>query len=73
MAQQQQRRDGALPNRSIPDETQQQWTTRHDFEEALLRDELLAKKTRGVCHGEVLNHILMLGSSDFDLIANILI
>ncbi|KAK9101007.1 hypothetical protein Scep_024437 [Stephania cephalantha] len=68
-----QRRDGALPDRSIPDETQQQWTTRHDFDEALLRDGLLAKKTRGVCRGEVLNHILVLGSNDFNLIANILI
>ncbi|KAK9119712.1 hypothetical protein Scep_017805 [Stephania cephalantha] len=46
-----QRRGGALPDRSIPDETQQQWTTRHDFDEALFRDGLLAKKTRGVGHG----------------------
>ncbi|KAK9114051.1 hypothetical protein Syun_020848 [Stephania yunnanensis] len=45
-------RDVALPDRSIPDETQQQWTTRHDFDEALLRDGLLAKKKRGVGHGE---------------------
>ncbi|KAK9149257.1 hypothetical protein Scep_008014 [Stephania cephalantha] len=28
---------------SIPDETQQQWTARHDFDEALLHDGLLAK------------------------------
>ncbi|KAK9083906.1 hypothetical protein Scep_030377 [Stephania cephalantha] len=41
-----QRRDGALTDRLIPDETQQQWTTRHDFDEALLRDGLLVKKTR---------------------------
>ncbi|KAK9106057.1 hypothetical protein Scep_022901 [Stephania cephalantha] len=45
-----QRRDGTLSDRSIPDDTQQQWTTRHDFDEALLRGGLLAKKTRGVCH-----------------------
>ncbi|KAK9133048.1 hypothetical protein Scep_012576 [Stephania cephalantha] len=30
---------------------QQQWTMRHDFDEALLRDGLLAKKTRGIGHG----------------------
>ncbi|KAK9113981.1 hypothetical protein Syun_020778 [Stephania yunnanensis] len=29
-----QRRGGALPNRSILDETRQQWTIRHDFDEA---------------------------------------
>ncbi|KAK9148223.1 hypothetical protein Scep_006980 [Stephania cephalantha] len=39
-----QRRDGALPDRSIHDET-----TKVD-NEALLRDGLLAKKTRVVCH-----------------------
>ncbi|KAK9095094.1 hypothetical protein Scep_026563 [Stephania cephalantha] len=53
-----QRRGGALPDRSIPDETQQQWTTRHDFDEALLRDGLLAKKTIGVCHEETKSTIL---------------
>ncbi|KAK9149147.1 hypothetical protein Scep_007904 [Stephania cephalantha] len=45
------RRGGALPDRSIPDETQQQWTMRRDFDEARRRDELLAKKTKGVDHG----------------------
>ncbi|KAK9087530.1 hypothetical protein Syun_029924 [Stephania yunnanensis] len=45
-----QRHSGALPDRSIPDETQQQWTTMHDFGEALLHNGLLAKKTRGVGH-----------------------
>ncbi|KAK9118811.1 hypothetical protein Scep_016904 [Stephania cephalantha] len=39
-----QRRGGALPDRSIPDETQQQWTMRRDFDEARRRDGLLAKK-----------------------------
>ncbi|KAK9083935.1 hypothetical protein Scep_030406 [Stephania cephalantha] len=40
-----------LPDRLIPDETQQQWTRRRDFDEARRRDGLLAKKTRGVGHG----------------------
>ncbi|KAK9100324.1 hypothetical protein Scep_023754 [Stephania cephalantha] len=46
-----QRRGGALPDRSIPDETQQQWTRRCDFDEARRRDGLLAKKTKGVDFG----------------------
>ncbi|KAK9107959.1 hypothetical protein Syun_023970 [Stephania yunnanensis] len=45
------RRGGASPNQSIPDETQQQWTTRLEFDEARRHDGLLAKKTRGVDHG----------------------
>ncbi|KAK9083980.1 hypothetical protein Scep_030451 [Stephania cephalantha] len=43
-----QRRGGALPDRSIPDETQQQWTMRRDFDEARRRDGLLAKRKKGV-------------------------
>ncbi|KAK9140478.1 hypothetical protein Scep_010159 [Stephania cephalantha] len=30
-----QRRCGSLPHRSIPDETQQQWTRRRDFDDAM--------------------------------------
>ncbi|KAK9101239.1 hypothetical protein Scep_024669 [Stephania cephalantha] len=44
------RRGGALPDRLIPDEAQQQWTKRRDFDEARRRDELLAHETRGVGH-----------------------
>ncbi|KAK9165786.1 hypothetical protein Scep_000977 [Stephania cephalantha] len=68
-----QRRGGALPDRSIPDETQQQWTRKRDFDEARRRDGLFAKKMKGVDfgvktsiegHGKVLNHI------DFNYKAN---
>ncbi|KAK9094040.1 hypothetical protein Scep_025509 [Stephania cephalantha] len=36
-----QRHGGSLSDRSIPDETQQQWTMRRDFDEARRRDGLL--------------------------------
>ncbi|KAK9125417.1 hypothetical protein Scep_014263 [Stephania cephalantha] len=39
-----QRRGGALPDRLIPDETQQQWTLGCDVDEARRRDGLLAEK-----------------------------
>ncbi|KAK9126024.1 hypothetical protein Scep_014870 [Stephania cephalantha] len=45
------RRGGALPDRLIPDEVQQQWSRRRDFDEARRRDGLLANETRGVGHG----------------------
>ncbi|KAK9148340.1 hypothetical protein Scep_007097 [Stephania cephalantha] len=44
------RRGGALPDRLIPDEAQQQWSRRRDFDEARRRDGLLANETRGVGH-----------------------
>ncbi|KAK9125426.1 hypothetical protein Scep_014272 [Stephania cephalantha] len=37
-----------------PEETQQQWTRRRDFDAARQRDGLLAKKTRGVGHAYLL-------------------
>ncbi|KAK9092389.1 hypothetical protein Syun_027300 [Stephania yunnanensis] len=40
-----QRHGAALPDRSILDETRQQWTMRRNFDEARRRDRLLAKKT----------------------------
>ncbi|KAK9157290.1 hypothetical protein Scep_003864 [Stephania cephalantha] len=43
-----QRRGGALPDRLIPDETQQQWTLGCDVDEARRRDRLLVKKKKGV-------------------------
>ncbi|KAK9133266.1 hypothetical protein Scep_012794 [Stephania cephalantha] len=45
-----QRRGGTLLDRLIPDETQLQWTRRHDFDEARQHDGLFVKKTRGVGH-----------------------
>ncbi|KAK9105242.1 hypothetical protein Scep_022086 [Stephania cephalantha] len=44
-------RGGTLPDQSIPEETQQQWTMRREFDEARRRDGSLAKKTKGVDHG----------------------
>ncbi|KAK9126381.1 hypothetical protein Scep_015227 [Stephania cephalantha] len=52
MATTQQMARARVVDRLIPDETQQQWTRRRDFDEAQRRDGLLAKKTRGVGHGE---------------------
>ncbi|KAK9081185.1 hypothetical protein Syun_030548 [Stephania yunnanensis] len=42
-----QRCRAALQDRSIPDETQQRWIMRDDFDEARQRNGLLAKKTNG--------------------------
>ncbi|KAK9148827.1 hypothetical protein Scep_007584 [Stephania cephalantha] len=68
-----QRCGGALPDRSIPDETQQKWTRRRDFEETRRRDGLLAKKTKGVDFGvetSIEGHCEFLNHIDFNYNAN---